>query len=232
VSTDPQAAELPARAPTRRREWLARAAFEATLILIGLLGAFALDEWQDARAREARVEALLAAIHAELDANLRQHEGASAYNSEVAERIWNEANKGVEVVPQSAYPNGLFVGPELTSAAWVTAQNDAALSDVPIERVLMLARVYEMQRTYVDDFNTLLNNMYALLLQSDNNLRVDGLAQPLRIGGVLRDYAGRGRRLLEQYRAALAELGDESPAPELSPADTPTSAAPEPASEP
>jgi type II secretory pathway pseudopilin PulG len=183
-----------------------RAVFEAALILFGLLGAFALDEWQDARAREARVEALLSAIHAELDANLRQHEEASAYNSEVAERIWNEATKGAEVVPQSAYPKGLFSGPELTSAAWVTAQNDPTLSDVPIEKVLVLARVYEMQRTYVDDFNTLLNNMYALLLQTDNNLRVDGLAQPLRVGGVLRDYARRGRRLLDQYREALEQL--------------------------
>lgn len=190
----------------RRRDWLLRGAFEAILILIGLLGAFALDEWQDTRARAERVETLITAIHAELEANLSQHEEASAYNSEVAERIWNEATKGVEVVPQSAYPKGLFVGPELTSAAWVTAQNDPALSDVPIDKVLMLARVYEMQRTYVDDFNTLLNNMYALLLQTDINFRVDGLEQPLRIGGVLRDYAGRGRRLVDEYRAALEQL--------------------------
>lgn len=192
--------------PPRRREWLLRAAFEGTLILLGLLGAFALDEWQDTRAREVRVGALLSAIHAELDANLRQHEQASAYNSEVAERIWTEGTKDVEFVPQSAYPRGLFIGPELTSAAWVAAQNDPAMSDVPIEKILMLARVYEMQRNYVDDFNTLANNMYAVLLQTDNNFRLDALAQPLRFGAVLRDYAGRGRRLVESYRAVLEQL--------------------------
>ena len=190
-----------------RRDWLLRGAFEAVLILIGLLGAFALDEWQDARARETRVEALLSAIRAELEANLRQHGEASAYNSQVAETVWEQATEGVEVVPVSAYPKGLFIGPELTSAAWVTAQNDTALNDVPIEKVLMLARVYEIQRTYTDDFNTLANNMYALLLETDDNvLRVDGLAQPLRTGGVLRDYAGRGRRLVDEYRAALEQL--------------------------
>jgi hypothetical protein len=192
--------------PPRRREWLLRAAFEGTLILLGLLGAFALDEWQDARAREARVGTLLAAIQAELDANLRQHEEASAYNSEVAERIWTEGTKGVEIVSPSAYPRGLYIGPELTSAAWVTAQNDPTMSDVPIEKVLMLARVYEMQRNYVDDFNTLANNMYALLLQTENTFRLDALEQPLRVGAVLRDYAGRGRRLVDQYRKALEQL--------------------------
>jgi hypothetical protein len=40
-------AEIAAPARPRRREWLRRAAFEGTLILLGLLGAFALDEWQD-----------------------------------------------------------------------------------------------------------------------------------------------------------------------------------------
>jgi type II secretory pathway pseudopilin PulG len=191
----------------RRRDWLLRGTFEAVLILIGLLGAFALDEWQDTRARAERVETLVTAIRAELEANLRQHEEASAYNTEVADSIWDQGAKGVEVVPSSAYPRGLILGPDLTSAAWVTAQNDAALSELPIEKMLALARVYEMQRAHLDDVKTLLNNLYALLLQTDPTApRVDGLTQPLLIGGVLRDYARRGRRLIDEYRAALEQL--------------------------
>lgn len=190
-----------------RRDWLLRGTYEAALILIGLLGAFALDEWQDARSRTVRVDALIAAVRAELEANLRQHEEASAYNIEVAERVWDEATKGAEYVPQSAFPRGLFIGPELTSAAWATAQNDVVLSDVPIEKTLMLARVYELQRNYVDDFNALANNLYARLLERDDGVfKIDALGEPLRIGGVLRDYAGRGGRLVDQYRAALEQL--------------------------
>ena len=190
----------------RRRDWLLRGTFEAVLILIGLLGAFALDEWQDARARAERVEALVTAIRAELEANLRQHEEASAYNTEVADGIWDQAASGVEVVPPSTYPKGLLMGPRLTSAAWVTAQNDTALSDVPIEQMLTLARIYEMQQKYIDDVNTLMNNLYALLLQPSDEARVDGLANPLRMGGVLRDFASRGRLLVDEYRAALEQL--------------------------
>ena len=91
----------------------------------------------------------------------------------------------------------------------------------------MLARVYELQRVYVDDFNTLANNMYATLLAPDNEtLRVDGISQPIRLGGVLRDYAGRGEQLVEVYRttllarAAARALGAPSPAEPL-PSETP-----------
>jgi hypothetical protein len=143
----------------------------------------------------------------ELEANLRQHERASAYNTEVADRIFDQATNGIEVVPESAYPNGLFTGPALTSAAWTAAQNDSVLSDLPVEKVLALARVYESQRIYVDDFKTLANNMYALLLAVDpEDVQVEGLARPLQMGSVLRDYAGRGRQLLAAYRAALEQL--------------------------
>lgn len=184
-----------------------RGAFEATLILIGLLGAFALDEWQDARSRAARVETLLTAIRAELEANLARHAEASAFNVEVAERIFTEGTKGAEFVPDSFYPNGLFRSPSLTSAAWTTAQSDAVFSELPLEKALMLARVYERQRIYVDDFNTLANNMYASILASDNDVfRADALGAPLRIGGILRDYARRGAQLVDLYREALEQL--------------------------
>lgn len=225
--------ESPPNAPNvRRREWLLRGAFEATLILLGLLGAFALDEWQDARARAARVDALLTAVRAELEANLVEHEGRSTYNTETAEDIWGKATSGVTFIPDGTYRRGLFLPPQLTSAAWTTAQNDPALADVPVETVLLLAGTYEVQRKYAEDTAALLNAMYATVLQTDSAvLRIDGLGEPLRIGGVLRDFARRGARLVDIYRATLGQLGVELPAPEPSPAGPePSSTAPEPSS--
>jgi hypothetical protein len=193
---------------------LLRAAFEAALILFGLLAAFALDEWQDARTRAARVDSLLAAIRAELETNLERQDEVAAFNTGTAELLWSEGSKGVAFVPASAYPNGLFRSASLTSAAWTTAQDDAAFSDVPVEKALMLARVYELQRVYVESFNTLASNMYATLLEpGDPTLRVDGISQPARLGGVLRDYAGRARELAEAYRATLLELGVDAAKP-------------------
>jgi hypothetical protein len=206
LSAEPTTAAVPAAA-TRRREWLLRGAFEAALILVGLLGAFTLNEWEDARTRAARVESLFAAVRAELEANVSRHAPAAAYNSRIAELLWSEGNKGVEFLPQSAYPEGLFKGPSLTSAAWTTAQNDATLSDVPVDTLLMLARIYEAQRRYVDEFDALLNNLYATAIDPANAaVRIDGIVNPLRVGGVLRDYAGRGEQLADAYRTTLEQL--------------------------
>ena len=197
MSTEPTTAAIPETARARHGGWLPRAAFESALILFGLLAAFALNEWQDARTRAARVDTLLAAVRAELETNLARHAPAADYNSGIADLLWDEGSKGVEFLPQSAFPGGLFRGPSLTSAAWTTAQNDAGLSEIPVEQLLMLARIYEAQRRYVDDFDALLGNLYATALDPANAaVRIDGIAQPLRLGGVLRDYAGRGQQLV------------------------------------
>jgi hypothetical protein len=191
----------------RRGEWLARGAFEAALILLGLLGAFALNEWQDARARSVRVEALMTAVRAELEANLRLHEQAATYNREVADSIWNKGASGVTFIPDGTYTDGLLQRPRLTAAAWTIAQNDPALSDVPVEKLLLLANIYDLQRDHDEGAATLLNNMYASILQVDRTvLRFDGIAEPLRIGGVLRDNAFRGEALVKAYRSTLEQL--------------------------
>jgi hypothetical protein len=78
LSAEATTAATIAVAPTRRREWLARGAFEAVLILFGLLGAFALNEWQDA----SRVDALLGAVRAEPAMNLRRRDQEHASRGE------------------------------------------------------------------------------------------------------------------------------------------------------
>jgi hypothetical protein len=96
----------------------------------------------------------------------------------------------------------------------------------------VLARTYEAQRIYVDNFNTLANNMYATLLNPDNPVvRIDGISQPIRLDGVVRDYALRGRQLVEAYRATLLTLGvdPETLGIEAAPPDGTAPAATEPA---
>lgn len=210
MSAEPKA--VPRAAP-QRREWLLRAAFEATLILLGLLGAFALDEWQDARARGARVETLMTAVRAELEANLKAQEEAAAYNTEVAERIWEQATSGVTFIPDGTFSRGILNTQQLTSAAWATAQNDASLSDIAVDRLLLLANVYDRQADYEASVSALLNNLYASILQADSVMRVDGISEPLRIGGLLRDNAARGQRLVAAYRATLEQLDAAAPLP-------------------
>jgi len=149
----------------------------------------------------------MTAVRAELEANLLLQEDAAAYNTEVAESIFEQGASGVTFIPDGTFPRGIIVTHRLTSAAWTTAQNDVVLSDMPVEEVLLLASVYASQEAYMADVDALLNNVYAAVLRADTSVvRIDGLSQPLLIGGVLRDQARRGARLVEEYRSTLEQL--------------------------
>lgn len=168
-----------------------------------MLGAFALTEWQDAR---TRADALVAAIRSELEANLALQLDAVIYNSDVAEKIWAMGRAGVLLVPTDLYPRGLLQRPPLTSAAWDVARDDA-LDDVPVDILVAVAAAYGEQRDYLDSTGALLLSVHTTLFQHEGaTLRVDGISEPLGIGGMLGGYADRGARLVERYRAALERL--------------------------
>ena len=121
----------------RRREWLARASFEAALILFGLLAAFALNQWQEARQRAARADAMIAAIRAELAANLEVQRIAAARNAEVVELLRKVRDAGETFLPASQLKGALFSRPHLTEAAWASAQNGGILEELPVETILI-----------------------------------------------------------------------------------------------
>jgi hypothetical protein len=76
------------------RAWIGRAAFEAALIVLGLVGALLVDEWRDNRERNARVSAALSSIRAELEAN-RKAIAAAIANQNVISRLREAAKTGV-----------------------------------------------------------------------------------------------------------------------------------------
>jgi hypothetical protein len=186
----------------RRREWLARALFESALILLGIVGAFAVNQWQESRDRHIRRDALMTAVRAELQSNLRLMEDASAYNTEVVGRFRRlEAEKATSI-PAGTHPRGLMVRPQLVSAAWDAAQAGGIVNDLPVETTLIIARVHEGQRDYVEATARLLDVIYAALFQQQSA----ALTNPGLLAGVLNDYASRGRGLIERYRTTLDYL--------------------------
>lgn len=60
------------------RTWLARVLFESLLIVLSVLLALAVDEWQDGRQRAERAEMALQSVRAELQENLQNVERARA----------------------------------------------------------------------------------------------------------------------------------------------------------
>jgi type II secretory pathway pseudopilin PulG len=211
----------------RWRSWLARGAFEATLILFGLLGAFALNEWQEARQRADRADAMIAAIRAELMANLEVQEQAATYNTQLVDTLKKLRDAGETFVPANVYRGGLIKRPKLTEAAWTTAQNGGVLQEVPVNTILVLARIYESQRDYQDATGALLETLYAAALSRDTPYRGDGAEGAPQLAGVLSDFASRGAALVRDYRWVLAYLDGAPPAsPASEPATAPATAEP------
>jgi hypothetical protein len=205
VSEQPSVESSVAAAPgARRPDWIVRGIFESALILLGLLGGFALNEWQEGRDRRERAAALLSAIRSELEENLAVMQEVSTYNTTVVERLQKLRSTGATAVPSGTIDGPLFAQRSLTSAAWTSAQSSGVVTDAPIATVLRLARVYESQQVYADAVSELIYMMYAARLQSaaPGTATVD----PQRITGTLNDYADRGRNLVRQYQAALKIL--------------------------
>ena len=206
---------------SRRREWLARGLYEAALILVGLLGAFALNQWQDARQRAARADAMIVAIRAELASNLELQEPASTYNTRIVGVLKQLRDSGQTFLPADQYRGGLFKRPKLTAAAWTSAQNGGILEELPVDTIVVLGRVYEAQRDYQDSTGALFEALYAAALTS-TDYRSDGIEGVAQLAGVLSDFAGRGAGLVRDYRSALEYLDSGQPAR----GTTPSNAAP------
>lgn len=217
--------------PSYRREWLARALFEAALILFGLLTAFGLNQWQEARQRAARADAMIVAIRAELAANFEMQEQAAAHNTEIVDLLKKLRDAGETFLPANRFRGGLFSRPRLTEAAWTSAQNGGILQELPVETILVLAKVYETQHDYQESTRALFEALYGVALNS-TEFRSDGFERVPQLAAVLNDFALNGTRLARDYRQVLDYLSRSYPAAEPAPStDAPAATTGEPGKE-
>jgi hypothetical protein len=187
-----------------------RGLYEAALILFGLLAAFALNQWHDARQRAARADAMIVAIRTELAANFELQEQAAAHNAEMVELLKKVRDAGGTFLPSNQVKGGLFNRPRLTEAAWASAQNGGILEELPIATILALAKVYETQRDSQQSTAALFDALYTVALTA-TELRTDGFERVPRLAIVLNDFALQGTRLVRDYRRVLAYLDSARP---------------------
>jgi hypothetical protein len=185
-----------------RWEWIWRALFESALILFGILGAFAVNEWQAARDRQARVDSVMTAVRAELESNLQLLREASEYNFEVVGALQALGAQNATSVPGEVYPRGLLLRPQLVSAAWDSAEGVGVVNELPLDTVLILAAAYDNQRDYLDATANLLNSFYGAAINSAPSM----FSRPGSLGNLLNDFARRGRGLINRYEDTLARL--------------------------
>ena len=182
----------PQHAP-RRREWLARAAFEGGLIALSLVGALALNEWKESRDRQARARDALAAMRLELQANLQEITRAVTGTAEVIEKIKQATRE------KRRYEDGLVRRAQLVSTAWDSSRAAAITNDLPFPTLMALGRAYALQADYQRDMGSFYNTLLSGTLG-------DVRGNPQLMTGLLNEMDDNAQRLVREYERALKVL--------------------------
>jgi hypothetical protein len=186
----------PAPAATSRA-WIGRAAFEASLIVLGLVGALVVDEWRETRQRAERVRTAIASIRSELEANRKELARASENHEEVKAVLEESARAGV------TYQSSIIRGYPFSSVAWEAARDAAITNDIDHVTLMALGRAYTALAGYIDARDRFVDYLYT------NNL-TDLRSKPLALAGWLNDLGEHARRTdarLEQTLGVLSAGG-------------------------
>ena len=183
----------PPQPAPKRREWLARAAFEGGLIALSLVGALALNQWKEDRDRQARVRDAMAAMRLELEANRQDVQRVMTGTEDVIGKI-KEASK-----EKRRYEDGLLRRAQLVSTAWDSSRAAAITNDIPFPTLMALGRAYTLQADYQRDMASFYNSLLSGTLG-------DVRGNPQLMIGLLNEMNGNGQRLLREYERALKVL--------------------------
>jgi type II secretory pathway pseudopilin PulG len=152
VMEETDAAVTPLRG-SRSRAWIGRAAFEAALIVFGLVGALLIDEWRDARERNERVRAAVVSIRAELEANRTALEAAIANHETVIARLRESTTSGV-------YQGGIINAAPFSAVAWDAARDAGITNELDHTTLIALGHAYRALAEYISERTVFTNYLY------------------------------------------------------------------------
>ena len=176
---------------------------DVVLVVLGALLALAADEWREGRERTRRAELALAAIRAELEANLTMVDSARAHHMRVRDTLRAYVGRR-ESPPPRVYLGGIIKPAPVTATAWDAARETGVLAELPYATVLRIAPVYETQARYrsITDgvLREVLNDVMRLGFEAVLRDRAAHWA------AIDEDFSNRERVMAERYREALATL--------------------------
>ena len=187
--------DVPETPPYRRwsRAWIGRAAFEAALIVFGLVGALLIDEWRDTRARNQRLRTALASIRAELEANRAALGSAIANHETVIARLKESGKTGV------VYQGSIISGAPFSVVAWDAARDAGITNDLDNAMLMALGHAYRALTDYIAERTVFSNYLYT---NDTNDLR----RRPLALAGWLSDIRGHAHGVERWLDGALGAL--------------------------
>ena len=174
------------------RAWIGRAAFEAALIVFGLVGALLIDEWRDTRERNERVRAALASIRAELEANRTAFRAAIANHESVIARLHESTTTAV-------YQGSIINAAPFSAVAWDAARDAGITNELDHATLIALGHAYRALTEYIAERTVFTNYLY---INDITALR----QRPSALVGWLSDLRGRGPDIEKRLDEALRAL--------------------------
>jgi hypothetical protein len=177
----------------RSHAWIGRAAFEAALIVLGLVGALVVDEWRETRQRDERVRSALASIRAELEANRGALDMAIANHQNVIGRLRESVKTG------GTYQGGIISGAPFSSVAWDAARDAAITNDIDHQTLMTLGQAYGSLSAYLDG-----RKLFSSFLYTNDTQALRG--NPLGLAGWLNDLTRNAQGVQTVVAAAITKL--------------------------
>jgi hypothetical protein len=191
------------------RQALLAALLEAGFLVLGVVLAFAVNEWREAREDRDRAEAALVSVVEELRSNRDAVAEARQYHVGLLTRLRALRGEGKEPTIRD-FPNGFIAPATPFRTAWESAADTGALADLPYDTVLRLSRLYAEQDRYVDQAQTAGEVIYAELLDVGGFGIVEKHAQ---LPFFIATFSFREEQLIASYDAALEWLEAEKEQP-------------------
>ncbi len=190
--------------------WMARAVFEAALIVFAVVLGFVVNEWRETVAAERRVDAALTRIAGEMAANrddLRRvvdyHEQVAAGLAEAARALRDgegETHGRLFDMLGPIMPQGIQE-PRLSHVVWTQASGQDVLVNAEFGLIARIAGVYSMQASGVEaTWRSIADTFFA----NADSYRVQELEPNLTfMSSAFRELAAQERYLIGEYEAAI-----------------------------
>ena len=157
---------------TKLASWLPRTIVESALIVISILLALALDEWQDDLEIQELIDRSIVNFQNELNQNKSRIDDIGVYHMGVLQVLQRrtfepdgEPLKEFRNIMETLQPI------VLTSSAWETAVATGALGRMDYELVSALTLTYNTQLRFDDDYRSMLRLLLSPINLNEENLR-------------------------------------------------------------
>ena len=194
----------------KNRSWLSDLIIQPVMIVLSILAALAVNNWQESRALAKRVADARAAFINEISANrdLLVSDDYLPHHRRLQQQYKHAADAGAPD-PGAFFDTGVHPAP-LRDSAWRMLSSSTILTELPSDLVLTLSEIYRAQDSLEKGTNGFLTALVAP--RSDRETPAYAKDVTGSISMYLNDLVAAEQRLVQNYDKALEKLKSQKTA--------------------